>query len=402
LKEFWTFKAKSETEGELLLYGNFSSSNWWGNEITPKQFKKDLDDLGDINTLNIYINSDGGDVFAGQAIYSMLKRHRAQKIVYIDGLAASMASLVAMVGDLIIMPANAMMMIHLPWTAAIGNANDFRKLADDMDKILESMLVAYREKSGLKDEKLIELLDAETWMTAEEAIELGFADEIEQTKQLAASISDKKLFINGIEFDLSKFKNPPKVDSLSKFKAGVVPADVSREKAPEGESWEALTLSDFTDESWDDLSDTEKRRIAGHFAWANEMPPEKFGNLKLGHHRASDGAVVWRGVANAAARLNQTDIPEADKTKVRSHLGSHYRQFERTPPWEDSTTQKVFNEGRTLSAANEQRITQARDLLDEVIDQLAKKEENQEGSQWTTLVDLYKQQIQLNRGKINV
>ncbi|HEY8415330.1 MAG TPA: HK97 family phage prohead protease, partial [Thermaerobacter sp.] len=84
---------------------------------------------------------------------------------------------------------------------------------------------------------------------------------------------------------------------------GVVPGDVSREKAPEDTSWSAPTLSDFTDEAWDDLSVDEKRRIAGHFAWAASMPPENFGDLKLPHHRPSDGAVVWRGVAAAMAAL---------------------------------------------------------------------------------------------------
>src|SRR5690606_26465620 len=98
---------------------------------------------------------------------------------------------------------------------------------------------------------------------------------------------------------------------------GVVPEDVSRKKAPEDEPWGAPDLEDFTDKSWDELSDDEKRRIAGHFAWAPEMPPERFTDLKLPHHRPSDGAVVLRGVIAAAQRLDQTDIPEADKEKVR-------------------------------------------------------------------------------------
>ncbi|MGB9845919.1 MAG: head maturation protease, ClpP-related, partial [Desulfotomaculales bacterium] len=336
-KKFWQFRAAADDPkiGELLLYGIISDYSWWGDEVTPKQFKADLDAMGDVDEIRVFINSDGGDIFAGQAIYSMLKRHKAKVTVYIDGLAASMASVVAMAGDVVRMPKNAMMMIHNPWTIAVGNADDFRKLADDMDKIRESLIVAYQDKSGLEREKIIEMMDAETWMTAEEAVELGFADEIEKAKKLAASVSDGRLLINGLEFDLRRFKNPPKLDFLPKFKAGVVPSDVSREKAPEDEPWEAPTLSDFTDESWDDLSDTEKRRIAGHHAWAKAMPPEKFGDLKLPHHRPSDGAVVWRGVANAAARLPQSDIPDEDVPKVQAHLGSHYRQFDRTPPWEE-------------------------------------------------------------------
>ncbi|GAB6174499.1 hypothetical protein JCM15765_39770 [Paradesulfitobacterium aromaticivorans] len=212
-KKFWQFRAKKDIgteEGELLLYGDISSSTWWGDEVTPKAFKQDLDDLGDISTLNIYINSGGGDVFAGQAIYSMLKRHKATKKVYVDGLAASIASVIAMAGDIVYMPQNAMIMIHKAWTFGLGNANDFRKLADDMDKIDESILVTYETKTGLGKDKIIDMVNAETWMTAEEAVTLGFADEIEKNKQLAASLNQGQLLMNGMTFDLSRYRNPPK------------------------------------------------------------------------------------------------------------------------------------------------------------------------------------------------
>ncbi len=211
-KKFWQFRSKQDTgteEGELLLYGDISSSTWWGDEVTPKAFKQDLDDLGDISTLNIYINSGGGDVFAGQAIYSMLKRHKATKKVYVDGLAASIASVIAMAGDIVYMPKNAMMMIHKAWTFGLGNANDFRKLADDMDKIDESILVTYEAKTGLEKEKIMEMVNAETWMTAEEALAYGFADEIEESKQLAAALRQGQLIMNGLTFNLSRYRNPP-------------------------------------------------------------------------------------------------------------------------------------------------------------------------------------------------
>lgn len=275
-------------------------------------------------------------MFAGQAIYSILKRHTAKKIVYVDGLAASSASLIAMAGDVVRMPVNAMMMIHNPWTIARGDSQAFRKLADDLDKIREAMIAAYQAKSGLSSEELTAIMDAETWFTAQEAVEKGFADEIEAAKQVAASLDGRFLTVNGQKFDLGRFKNPPKEAFLPKVKAGVVPDDVSRETAPEDTPWEAPDLEDFTDQPWEELSESEKRRIAGHFAWAAEMPPETYGSLKLPHHRPSDGAVVWRGVANAAARLDQTDIPAEDKPKVKAHLASHYRQFGKEPPWESS------------------------------------------------------------------
>lgn len=234
-KKFWKFQAKEDGVGELFLYGEISSYSWWGDEVTPKQFKADLDALGDVTQINVYINSEGGDVFAGQAIYSMLKRHSATINVYVDGLAASIASVIAMAGDTVYMPKNAMMMVHNPWTIAMGTAEDFRKLADDMDKIRESIITVYKDKSGMEENKIIELMDAETWMTAEEAVEYGFADEIEEDKQIAASLKAGVLMMNGQQFDLSRFKNPPK-----QFAASVItPPD----EKPEEEKQDKNLLS---------------------------------------------------------------------------------------------------------------------------------------------------------------
>lgn len=216
MKKFWNFKAATSAAADLYLYGEISSTSWWGDEITPKQFKADLDALGDIQTLNIYINSGGGDVFAGQAIHSMLKRHAAEKVVYVDGLAASIASVIAMAGDKIIMPSNAMMMIHNPWTLAYGNAADFRKMADDLDQIAKSIIAVYREKSGMDDEKIMELMDAETWLTAEDAISYGLADQVDQEKKLAASLKNGTLFFNGIKVDAGNYKRLP-VDKIGYY-----------------------------------------------------------------------------------------------------------------------------------------------------------------------------------------
>lgn len=210
-KKFWEFRAAAgmENTGELMLYGDISNDSWWGDEVTPQQFKEDLDALGNIDTLNVFINSGGGDVFAGQAIHSMLKRHPAKVNVYVDGLAASIASVIAVAGDTVYMPANAMLMIHNPYTISIGNANEFRKLADDLDKISESLIAAYQGKTGLETDGIKQMMDNETWMTAEEAVNLGFADEIEQSKKNAAHWDGTMLSINGQRFDISKFKNIP-------------------------------------------------------------------------------------------------------------------------------------------------------------------------------------------------
>ncbi|MED3732544.1 head maturation protease, ClpP-related [Geobacillus stearothermophilus] len=215
-KKFWEFRAsKMKNSAELLLYGPISEESWWGDEVTPKQFADELKSLGDITELTVRINSGGGDVFAGQAIHSLLRSHQAKVTVYVDGLAASIASVIAMAGDTVVMPRNAMMMIHNPWTIGWGNANDFRRIADDLDKIRESIIAAYQEKSGIDRDKLIELLDAETWLTAEEALEYGLIDEIDERKTVAASMKGGMLVMNGLAFDITGFKNPPKIDATA-------------------------------------------------------------------------------------------------------------------------------------------------------------------------------------------
>jgi len=195
-KKFWEIKAAAGADtGEVYIYGFITSYKWDDTDVTAADFNKELRELGDIKTLNIYINSYGGELFQGQAIYSVLERHNAHKNVYIDGIAASMASLIAMAGDTIYMPENAMMMVHNPISWCAGNANDMRKEAAVLDKVREAMIPAYLNKAGekLTEEKLIELLDDETWLTAQECLEYGLCDEVLAEKQIAASISPEVL-----------------------------------------------------------------------------------------------------------------------------------------------------------------------------------------------------------------
>jgi len=188
-KRFWQIRAAPLSKtGEVLLYGRIGSATWRGDEVTPKQFREDLEALGDVETIDLYINSEGGDVFAAQAIHSMLRRHPAKVHTFIDGLAASAASLVAMAGDRVTMPRNAMLMLHSPWAAAVGNANDLRATAEDLDRVRESMIAIYADRSGKSRDEVVQILDSETWYTAEEAVAAGFADEVEDGFKVAASV----------------------------------------------------------------------------------------------------------------------------------------------------------------------------------------------------------------------
>lgn len=190
--KFWNMK-KADKAGELYIYGDIVAYKWDDSDITAKSFKEDLDAMGDIDTLNIYINSPGGNVFQGQAIYSILKRHKAYKNVYVDGIAASIASVIAMAGDAIFVPKNGMMMIHRPWTVAIGNMDDMLAAAESLEKIGISIKATYMERFKESEDKLQELLDAETWLTADECLEYGLCDEITEEKQIAASVNSKVL-----------------------------------------------------------------------------------------------------------------------------------------------------------------------------------------------------------------
>lgn len=201
-KKYWEFKNKTATEADLYLYIEIAS--WGGGYAahSAQSFKQELDNLGDLDTLNIYINSPGGDVFEGNTIMNMLKRKKWIKNVYVDGLAASIASVIAMAGDKIIMPNNAMMMIHNAWTYAAGNSQELRKLADDLDKVNASIRQTYLDKAGdkLDEETLTTLMDNETWLTAQECYDYGLCDQVGEDKSVAA-----KFDLN----TLSNYRNTP-------------------------------------------------------------------------------------------------------------------------------------------------------------------------------------------------
>ena len=187
-KQIWELKQAVEPNTlEMYIYGNVEDDgyDWWTgediiSETSANYFRSELAKYPNATQINIYINSYGGSVFEGTAIYSQLKRHSAQKTVYVDGFACSVASVIAMAGDKVVMPRNTMMMIHNAWNVVYGNATQLRKAADDLDTIMEGNMQAYLEKGNGKidKEKLVELLNAETWLTAEQCLEYGFCDEI--------------------------------------------------------------------------------------------------------------------------------------------------------------------------------------------------------------------------------
>lgn len=176
-----------EANGELLIYDQVGES-LWEEGVTAKSFATDLKALGKkIKNLTVRINSPGGSVWDGLAIYNSLKQHHANVTVYIDGLAASIASVIAMAGDEVRMADTALMMIHNPQGSAVGDSRVMREVADMMDKAKSQLIKAYAAKTGRGESELSDMLDDSTWMTSEEAYEKGFIDGIvEQDVALAA------------------------------------------------------------------------------------------------------------------------------------------------------------------------------------------------------------------------
>lgn len=189
--------SKSATEAEIVIYAGIGQDYWGdGSMISAKAFSEELKKIPDtVNKINVRINSPGGDVFDGIAIYNRLKQHKAKKVIYIDGLAASIASIIALAGDEIIIGEGALYMIHLPWTFSMGNRMDLDNTVNRLMDVEEQMLGIYSKKTGLEKSEIRAMLEKETWLGAEEAIEKGFVDkQMENTVAIAASAIKSQWF----------------------------------------------------------------------------------------------------------------------------------------------------------------------------------------------------------------
>jgi ATP-dependent Clp protease, protease subunit len=191
MSQWYQFRAQARG-AEIVIYDEIGAFG-----IPAKAFLDELKALGPVAEFTVRINSPGGSVFDGVAIYNALKRHDARVTVWIDGMAASIASMIAMAGDEVVMPENAMLMLHDPSALVIGTASDMRAMAEALDKMKAGMVAAYRDKSGRDDGEIEALMRDETWLSAHEAVDLGLADRIEQPVRMAA------------HFNLSCFRNPP-------------------------------------------------------------------------------------------------------------------------------------------------------------------------------------------------
>ena len=175
-RKFWNWVRNEGEKRILLLDGEISDETWWGDEVTPQMFRSELNAAeGDID---LWINSPGGDCYAAAQIYNMLMEYKGNVAVKIDGIAASAASVVAMAGSAVEISPLGMLMIHNPMTVSIGDTHEMERTITFLSEIKESIINAYEIKTGLSRAKISRLMDAETWMNAKKAVELGFADSV--------------------------------------------------------------------------------------------------------------------------------------------------------------------------------------------------------------------------------
>lgn len=187
MKKFWNWKSRTVTNSEtqeqtqertLFLNGIIAEESWFDDDVTPQLFKDEL--MSGSGNITVWINSPGGDCVAAAQIYNMLMDYKGDVTVKIDGIAASAASVIAMAGTKVLVSPVSMLMIHTPMTAAFGNSDEMQRAIEMLGSVKDSIINAYEIKTGLSRAKLSHLMDAETWMDANKAVELGFADEIMQ------------------------------------------------------------------------------------------------------------------------------------------------------------------------------------------------------------------------------
>lgn len=218
-RKFWNWVRNEGEKRILLLDGEISDETWWGDEVTPAIFRSELNAAeGDID---LWINSPGGDCYAAAQIYNMLMEYPGEVTVKIDGIAASAASVVAMAGSTVEMSPVATIMIHNPMTISIGDTHEMERTISFLAEIKESIINAYEIKTGLSRAKISRLMDAETWMNAKKAVELGFADSVlyENREHLTGEAAD------GLTFSRAAVTN----SLLSKFGQGTQNTNIDAE-----------------------------------------------------------------------------------------------------------------------------------------------------------------------------
>ena len=212
---FYEFFNQGEKDAKITIHSQIGSS-WFDEGIDSKGFLDTLSEFNDAEHLDVHINSPGGNVFDGVAIYNSLKNHKAKVTVTVDGMAASIASIIAMAGDEIVMPLGSTMFVHNPLTWAAGNAHEMREIASELDKITESLIDIYQDRTGMSRDDIADLMDAETTMTAQEAKDWGFATKAEKPKNPVLNTVDMQAVKETVKLNAVITQKDKQIQSMQK------------------------------------------------------------------------------------------------------------------------------------------------------------------------------------------
>ncbi|HPD27890.1 MAG TPA: Clp protease ClpP [Paludibacteraceae bacterium] len=309
INKYISAKASGKT-GELYIFGQITDTKWYDDDNTPTSIKQALEDMGDIDTLEIRVNSEGGSVFAGLAIIGVIDNFKSKKncktVSIVEGLAASMASVIACAADKVVMKENAFMMIHPASSFAWGNSEDLRRTADLLEKVDGQLRDIYMKRFNDSREKLNELVDAETWLTAKEAKGYGLCDEIQESVKLAACANG--IIFNNVNFDkkiLDKIKDKIKITESEDDVKDVLIYDVKlAEFGISEEDFKALT-------SVNDLVDRVVERAREGF-----VPEQSFANVKA---ELEAKKAEYKNLSDRFEAVRQEAIENAVKNGVRAN-----------------------------------------------------------------------------------
>lgn len=255
---------KTGQSATINIYGDITSWPWLEGDVSAANLSKQLEELSDVTEISVYINSYGGEVAEGLAIYNSLRRHKAKITTICDGFAASIASVIFMAGDERVMNDASLLMIHNAWTVCSGNAQELRKQADDLEKITSASVAAYKAHSSLSEDEIKALMDDETWITPDEAMEYGFATSIETTEAKAASQSAKKRLFEIIK-QHGKHLQAEDEEPEDEEPDNAPPDDEEPEPKPDDEPPADDEPADDEDDSEDEEQEEAAQRWSGFF-----------------------------------------------------------------------------------------------------------------------------------------
>ena len=248
---------KANQTATINIYGDITSFPWSEGDTSAVNLSRQLEELGDVSQIDVYINSYGGEVAEGLAIYNALRRHKAKVTTYCDGFACSIASVIFMAGDERVMNEASLLMIHNAWTWAAGNASELRKQADDLEVITQASVEAYKAHSSLSEEEIKALMDNETWILPADALSYGFATRIDKTENEHAS---QNAFLQLFEIIKAyQAEEEPETEE---------PETEEPEDAPEGEETDDATDGQEdgeTDETPEEPEETANQKWSGFF-----------------------------------------------------------------------------------------------------------------------------------------